>query len=51
MPCGVRSDFADDMSDLIFTELSTRPDAGLFRLPSGLEEISEDQFDEEDFSF
>lgn len=51
VPCGVRSDFADDMSDLIFTELSTRPDAGLFRLPSGMEEISEDQFDEEDFSF
>ena len=32
-------------------QLSTRPDAGLFRLPSGMEEISEDQFDEEDFSF
>lgn len=51
-PCGLRSvSDDDDLGDIIITEFSAAPSAELFQIPAGLQEISEEQFDEEAFGF
>ena len=51
VPCGMRADADDELTDVLFTEISVSPSDDLFRLPDGCTEVSEDTFYEETFDF